>query len=121
MDKYDFEDDDEVNFRDIQKNLKTYSQKELRVLANVLIDAYHGIINEKYMLAADLEQSEEVRSVLAGEITKLKEELSESSEEKLTLNDKLNKCMASHGGCAASKSTGQEPNTLLGFSKKEHQ
>ncbi|MCD9642230.1 hypothetical protein HAX54_028921 [Datura stramonium] len=29
------EDDEEVNFLDIQKNLKSYSQKELRALANV--------------------------------------------------------------------------------------
>ncbi|MCD7450048.1 hypothetical protein HAX54_003104 [Datura stramonium] len=33
---------EEVSFIDLQKNLKTLSQKELRALANVLIDAYYA-------------------------------------------------------------------------------
>ncbi|MCE3214874.1 hypothetical protein HAX54_000193 [Datura stramonium] len=96
MAKLDGEDDEEVNFLDIQKNLKNYSQKELRILANVLIDAYHGIINEKDMLAADLEESEEVRSAL----------LVRSQ---------------GHGGSANSQSTGQEPGTPSCSSNEEHQ
>ncbi|XP_070040062.1 uncharacterized protein [Nicotiana tomentosiformis] len=42
--------EDEISFLDVQRNLKTYSKKILMSLANVLIDAYHSLINEKNTL-----------------------------------------------------------------------
>lgn len=50
-------DDDEVYFIDIQRNLKSYSQKKLISLANVLTGSYHNLINDKNIL------TEEVREV----------------------------------------------------------
>ncbi|XP_070008575.1 uncharacterized protein [Nicotiana sylvestris] len=38
---------DEVNFRDVHRNLKSYSSKKLISLANVLIDAYYSLDNDK--------------------------------------------------------------------------
>ncbi|XP_070003059.1 uncharacterized protein [Nicotiana sylvestris] len=51
-------DDDEVNFLDVQRNLKSYSPKKLMSLANVVIDAYHSLINDKDALTMELEEVE---------------------------------------------------------------
>uniref|UniRef100_A0A1U7VLS7 Uncharacterized protein DDB_G0283697-like n=1 Tax=Nicotiana sylvestris TaxID=4096 RepID=A0A1U7VLS7_NICSY len=48
------DDDDEINFLDVQRNLKSYSHKKLIFLANVLIDAYHSLINDKDTLTMEL-------------------------------------------------------------------
>ncbi|XP_070022898.1 uncharacterized protein [Nicotiana sylvestris] len=47
-------DEDEISFFDVQRNLKTYSKKKLMSLANVLIDAYHSLINEKNTLIEEI-------------------------------------------------------------------
>ncbi|MCD7449063.1 hypothetical protein HAX54_048961 [Datura stramonium] len=57
MEKYDYENDEEVNFLNIQKTSKLTFSRSL-ILLNVLIDAYHDLINEKDMLDAELDQSE---------------------------------------------------------------
>ncbi|XP_070010839.1 WEB family protein At5g16730, chloroplastic-like [Nicotiana sylvestris] len=49
---------DEANFRDVQRNLKSYSSKKLRSLANVLIDAYYSLINYKEILTIELGDAE---------------------------------------------------------------
>ncbi|XP_070022221.1 uncharacterized protein [Nicotiana sylvestris] len=51
-------DDDEVNFLDVQRNLKSYSPKKLMSFTNVLIDAYHSLINDKYSLTVELGEAE---------------------------------------------------------------
>ncbi|XP_070025914.1 uncharacterized protein [Nicotiana sylvestris] len=51
------DENDEVNFRDIQRNLKSYSSKKLMALANVLIDAY-SLINDKDILIIELGDAE---------------------------------------------------------------
>ncbi|XP_070049622.1 uncharacterized protein [Nicotiana tomentosiformis] len=52
------DDDDEVNFLDIQRNLKSYSQKKLISLENILINAYHSLINDKNALTVELGEIE---------------------------------------------------------------
>ncbi|XP_060210774.1 uncharacterized protein LOC132637744 [Lycium barbarum] len=63
MSKSEDEDDngnEKVNFFDVQKNLKNYSQKKLISLANVLIDTFHSLINEKNVLNEDIEGLEQM-------------------------------------------------------------
>ncbi|XP_070022307.1 uncharacterized protein [Nicotiana sylvestris] len=50
--------DAEVNFLDVQRNLKYYSPKKLMSLANVLIDAYHSLINDRDVLTIVLGETE---------------------------------------------------------------
>ncbi|XP_070026394.1 structural maintenance of chromosomes protein 3-like [Nicotiana sylvestris] len=52
------DENDEVNFRDVQRNMKSYSSKKLRSLANVLIDAYYSLINDKAILTVKLGDAE---------------------------------------------------------------
>nr|XP_009767892.1 PREDICTED: putative receptor-like protein kinase At3g47110 [Nicotiana sylvestris] len=63
MSKSDDEEDndDEVNFLEVQRNLKTYSQKKLVSLANILIDAYHILINDKDALTDEIGEVEQER------------------------------------------------------------
>ncbi|MCD7472687.1 hypothetical protein HAX54_014013 [Datura stramonium] len=96
MAKSDGEYDEKASILDIQKNLKHYSQKELRALDNVLIDAYHGIINEKGVLATDLQQSKRLKKCMESEfkgkkfVTKLQVKLEDELEKiKLNLSSQL--------------------------------
>ncbi|XP_070050783.1 uncharacterized protein [Nicotiana tomentosiformis] len=50
--------EDEINFLDVQRNLKSYSQKKLISLANILIDVYHNLINDKNVLIVELGEGE---------------------------------------------------------------
>ncbi|XP_075086188.1 uncharacterized protein LOC142168912 [Nicotiana tabacum] len=50
--------EDEVNFLDVQRNLKNYSQEKLISLANVLIDTYHSLISEKNILTEEIGEAE---------------------------------------------------------------
>ncbi|XP_070014987.1 uncharacterized protein [Nicotiana sylvestris] len=52
------DDDDDVNFLDFQRNLKSYSPKKLMHLENVLIDAYHSLINDRDVLTVELGEAE---------------------------------------------------------------
>ncbi|XP_070004852.1 uncharacterized protein [Nicotiana sylvestris] len=47
-------DNDEVTFRDVQRNLKSYSSKKLMSLANVLIDTYYSFVDDKNALIIEL-------------------------------------------------------------------
>ncbi|XP_070004928.1 uncharacterized protein [Nicotiana sylvestris] len=53
------DENDEVNFRDVQRNLKSYSSKKLRSLANVLIDPYYSLINDKKILTIEIGDAEQ--------------------------------------------------------------
>nr|XP_009782876.1 PREDICTED: uncharacterized protein LOC104231560 [Nicotiana sylvestris] len=52
------DDDDEINFLDVQRNLKSYSPEKLISLSNVLIDAYHNLISDKNALTIELREAE---------------------------------------------------------------
>ena len=67
------DDEEEVNFLDIQSNLKSYSQKKLISLANILIDAYHSLINDKNTLTVELGDMEHERDDLVVVVVDLKE------------------------------------------------
>ncbi|XP_075103116.1 uncharacterized protein LOC142177940 [Nicotiana tabacum] len=58
------DENDEVNFRDVQRNLKSYSSKKLISLANVLIDAFCSLENDKEALTIELGDVEQSRDDL---------------------------------------------------------
>ncbi|XP_059292497.1 uncharacterized protein LOC132045948 [Lycium ferocissimum] len=65
---------DEANFFDVKKNLKSYSQKKLVSLENVLIDAYHSLINQKNALSEEIDEFQ-VRDDLVVTVVDLKEQV----------------------------------------------
>ncbi|XP_070029825.1 uncharacterized protein [Nicotiana sylvestris] len=83
MAKSDDDEDDnnkEVNFRDVQRNLKSYSPKKLMSLASVLIDAYHSLVEDRYDLVVvvidhkkTIEKFKEERNDFLGVIADLRE------------------------------------------------
>ncbi|XP_070020376.1 uncharacterized protein [Nicotiana sylvestris] len=61
---------EEVNFRDVQKNLKSYStKKKLMCLADVLITAFCSLAEDRDSLFLELEKSEHTRKDLVAVIT----------------------------------------------------
>ncbi|XP_070008138.1 uncharacterized protein [Nicotiana sylvestris] len=76
------DDNDEVNFRDVQRNLKSYSPKKLMSLANVLIDAYHSLVDDKDTLTIDLGDVEQTRDDLVVCVVDLKETISNLENKK---------------------------------------
>ncbi|XP_070007894.1 uncharacterized protein [Nicotiana sylvestris] len=58
------DEDDEVNFRNVQRNMKSYSSKKLRSLSNVLIDAYYNLVNDKEILTIEVGEAEQSRDDL---------------------------------------------------------
>ncbi|XP_070013938.1 uncharacterized protein [Nicotiana sylvestris] len=58
------DDNDEVNFRNVQRNMKSYSLKKLLSLANILIDAYHSLVDDKDALTIKLGEAEQTRDDL---------------------------------------------------------
>ncbi|XP_009759032.1 uncharacterized protein [Nicotiana sylvestris] len=87
----DDDDDDEINFLDIQKNLKSYSQKKFVSSANVLIDAYYNLINDKNILSKELEEAEHQRDDLLVVVVDLKEIIENLKNEKDVLTEKIEK------------------------------
>ncbi|XP_070055482.1 uncharacterized protein [Nicotiana tomentosiformis] len=83
------DDDDEVNFLDVQRNLKSYSQKKLRSLANVLVDVYHNIINDKNALTEKIREIEHERDDLLVIVVDLKETIKELKKEKDVLTERI--------------------------------
>ncbi|XP_070056388.1 uncharacterized protein [Nicotiana tomentosiformis] len=83
------DDDDEVNFLDVQRNLKSFSPKKLVSLANVLIDAYHSLINDKYALTVELGEAEQTRDDLVVVVVDLKEIIENLKKEKDALDEKI--------------------------------
>ncbi|XP_070013402.1 uncharacterized protein [Nicotiana sylvestris] len=55
------DDNSEVIFRDVQRNLKSYSPKKLMSLASVLIDAYHSLVEDKDALTLEIGEDEQTR------------------------------------------------------------
>ncbi|XP_070010376.1 uncharacterized protein [Nicotiana sylvestris] len=81
--------DDEVNFRDVQRNLKSYSSKKLRSLSNVLIDAHHSLVNDKDILTIELGEAEQSRDNLAVCVVELNETIANLEQEKDALNERI--------------------------------
>ncbi|XP_070047414.1 GRIP domain-containing protein RUD3-like [Nicotiana tomentosiformis] len=88
-DDEDDDDGDEVNFLDVQRNLKSYSPKKLMSLANVLIDAYHSLINDKNTLIVELGEAEQFKDDLVVVVVDLKETIESLKEEKDALTEKI--------------------------------
>ncbi|XP_070002028.1 uncharacterized protein [Nicotiana sylvestris] len=80
------DDNDEVNFRDVQRNLKSYSPMKLMSLANVLIDAYHSLVEDKDALTLELGEAEQIKDDLVVCVVDLKETISELENEKNGFN-----------------------------------
>ncbi|XP_070004883.1 uncharacterized protein [Nicotiana sylvestris] len=83
------DDNDEVNFRDVQRNLKSYSPKKLMSLANVLIDAYHSLVEDKDALTLELVEAEQTRDDLVVCVVDLKETINDLENEKIVLTEKI--------------------------------
>ncbi|XP_070005425.1 golgin IMH1-like [Nicotiana sylvestris] len=81
--------DDEVNFRDVQRNLKSYSSKKLRSLSNVLIDAYYSLVNDKEILTIELGEAEQSRDDLVVYVVDLNETIANLEQEKEALNERI--------------------------------
>ncbi|XP_070050844.1 uncharacterized protein [Nicotiana tomentosiformis] len=88
-DDEDDNDDDEVNFLDIQRNLKSYSLKKLMSLENVLINAYHSLINDKNALTLELGEAEQSRDDLVVVVVDLKETIESLKKENDVLTEKI--------------------------------
>ncbi|XP_070019673.1 uncharacterized protein [Nicotiana sylvestris] len=84
------DENDEVNFRDVQRNLKSYSYKKLRSLENVLIDAYYSLDNDKVILTIELGETEQSRDDLVVYVVDLNETIANLEKEKEVLNEKIN-------------------------------
>ncbi|XP_070002874.1 uncharacterized protein [Nicotiana sylvestris] len=90
LDVDDEEDEDnEVNFRDVQRNLRSYSSKKLRYLSNVLIDAYYSLVNDKEILTVELGEAEQSRDDLVVCVVDLNETIANLELEKETLNENI--------------------------------
>ncbi|XP_070003158.1 uncharacterized protein [Nicotiana sylvestris] len=59
----------EVNFRDVQRNLKFYSPKKLMSLADVLITAFHSLVEDRDSLILELGEFEQTRDDLVAVVT----------------------------------------------------
>ncbi|XP_070014423.1 uncharacterized protein [Nicotiana sylvestris] len=84
---YDDEEDndDEVNFLDVQRNLKYYSPKKLMSLENILTDVYHSLINDKDALTVELGELEQSREDLVVVVVDLEETIESLKKEKKVL------------------------------------
>ncbi|XP_070020008.1 uncharacterized protein [Nicotiana sylvestris] len=84
---YDDEDNSykEVNFRDVQRNLKSYSPKKLMSLANVLITAFHSLVEDRDSLILELGESEQTRDDLVVVVTDHKKTIEILRKEKSDL------------------------------------
>ncbi|XP_070012926.1 uncharacterized protein [Nicotiana sylvestris] len=79
----------EVNFRDVQRNLKSYSPKKLMSLANVLIDAHHNLLEDKDDLILELREADKTRDDLVVCVVDLKETICELKKEKNVLTKRI--------------------------------
>ncbi|XP_070005754.1 uncharacterized protein [Nicotiana sylvestris] len=83
------DDDDEVNFLDVQRNLKSYSPKKLMSLENVLIDAYHSLVNDRYVLTVELGEAEQSRDDLVIIAVDLRESIENPNKERNVLKKRI--------------------------------
>ncbi|XP_070008496.1 intracellular protein transport protein USO1-like [Nicotiana sylvestris] len=82
-------DNSEVNFRDVQRNQKSYSHKKLISLVSVLIDVYHSLVEDKDALTLELGEAEQTRDDLVVCVDDLKETICELVKEKFVLTEKI--------------------------------
>ncbi|XP_070002032.1 uncharacterized protein [Nicotiana sylvestris] len=75
-------DNKEVNFRDVQRNLKSYSSKKLMSLVSVLIDAYHSLVEDRDSLTLELGEAEKTRDDLVVVVIDHKETIENFKEER---------------------------------------
>ncbi|XP_070013435.1 COP1-interactive protein 1-like [Nicotiana sylvestris] len=82
--------DDEVNFRNVQRNLKSYSSKKLRSSANVLTEIllFHLELDKK-TLTIELGEVKQSRDDLVVCVVDLNETIANLEEEKEALNGKI--------------------------------
>ncbi|XP_070010945.1 uncharacterized protein [Nicotiana sylvestris] len=59
----------EVNLRDVQRNLKSYSPKKLMSLADVLITSFHSLVEDRDSLTLELGEFEQTRDDLVVVVT----------------------------------------------------
>ncbi|XP_070012253.1 uncharacterized protein [Nicotiana sylvestris] len=78
-------DNEEVNFRDAQKNLKSYSPKKLMCFADVLITAFCSLAEDRDSLFLELEEFEHTRKDLVALITDQKNAIETLRKEKSDL------------------------------------
>ncbi|XP_070007944.1 uncharacterized protein [Nicotiana sylvestris] len=83
------DDNDEVNFKDVQRNLKSHSPTKLMSLANALIDVYHSLVDDKDALIIELGDAEQTRDDLVVCIVDLKETIGNLENEKDVLTKKI--------------------------------
>ncbi|XP_070013011.1 uncharacterized protein [Nicotiana sylvestris] len=83
------DDNDEVNFRDVQRNLKSYSSNKLMSLANVLIDTYYSLVNDNDALIIELGDDEKSKDDLMIVVVDLKKTIENLSKEKNTLVENI--------------------------------
>ncbi|XP_070025087.1 uncharacterized protein [Nicotiana sylvestris] len=83
------DEDDEVNFKDVQRNLKSYSSKKIRSLANVLIDAYYSLVNNKEILTIELGEAEQSKDDLVVCVVDLNETIVNLKNEKEALKERI--------------------------------
>ncbi|XP_070002785.1 uncharacterized protein [Nicotiana sylvestris] len=72
----------EVNFRDVQKNLKSYSPKKLMFLDDVLITGFHSLVEDRDSLTLELGESEQTRDDLVVAVTDHKKTVETLRKEK---------------------------------------
>ncbi|XP_070019370.1 uncharacterized protein [Nicotiana sylvestris] len=75
-------DNKEVNFRDVQRNLKSYSSKKLISLDSVLINAYHKLVEDREFLTLELGESEQTRDDLVVVVIDHKKTIENVNEER---------------------------------------
>nr|XP_016469051.1 PREDICTED: uncharacterized protein LOC107791481 [Nicotiana tabacum] len=76
---------EEVNFRDVQKNLKSYSPKKLMCLTDVLFTVFCSLVEDMDSLFLELEESEHTRKDLVAVITDQKNAIETLRKEKSDL------------------------------------
>ncbi|XP_070029074.1 uncharacterized protein [Nicotiana sylvestris] len=81
--------DDEVNFLDVQRDLKSYSPKKLISLSNMLIDTYHSLINDRDVLPVELEEVEQSRDDLLIVVADLRESIENLKKQRNVLKKSI--------------------------------
>ncbi|XP_019248821.1 PREDICTED: uncharacterized protein LOC109228101 [Nicotiana attenuata] len=71
------------------RNLRSYCPKKLMSLANVLIDAYRNLLNDKDALTVELGEAEQSRDDLVVVVVDLKETIKNLKKEKDALDEKV--------------------------------
>ncbi|XP_059310980.1 uncharacterized protein LOC132062420 [Lycium ferocissimum] len=98
----------EVNFHEVKKNLKVYSQNKLISLSNVLINAYHALITEKGELNDEIGEGElndeigeveQERDDLLISTGDMKKQINETNQQNIMLENQMRRGMgASYKG-----------------------